>query len=230
MGEKVEQEYEVSFMEVLLALKEKLAVIISITLFSVVLGGLVTFFFIEPQYEASINMIVNAKTDVKGNITTDNIYSSQNLVDTYAIIIKSNSVLLEVIDNLNLEMSYEELYEKVSVESVNNTQIMKISVKSVDANEAVKIAEEISKTAPEKVVEAVEAGSCKVVSQVEKKNDPVSPNYKLNMAIAGVVGLCLCMGFFVLKELLYDYITDDVDVEKKIGISVLGIIPYIEEK
>lgn len=230
MEEKKGQEYEVSLIEILLALKEKLVLIIAVTLFSAFLGGLGTFFLIEPQYEASVNMIVNTRADMKGSITTDNINSAQNLVDTYAIIIKSNTVLNEVIKKLDLEMSYDELYEKVSVDAINNTQIMKISVKNEDVFTAERIAETISKVAPEKVVEAVEAGSCKVVSQVEKKEKAVSPNFSINMLITGMIGLCVCAGIIVLKELLYDYIVDDIDVEKKIGINVLGMIPYIEEK
>lgn len=230
MEEKKGQEYEVSLIEILLALKEKLVLIIAVTLFSAFLGGLGTFFLIEPQYEASVNMIVNTRADMKGSITTDNINSAQNLVDTYAIIIKSNTVLNEVIKKLDLEMSYDELYEKVSVDAINNTQIMKISVKNEDVFTAERIAETISKVAPEKVVEAVEAGSCKVVSQVEKKEKAVSPNFSINMLITGMIGLCVCAGIIVLKELLYDYIVDDIDVEKKIGINVLRMIPYIEEK
>lgn len=229
MEEKYGQEYEISLWELLLALKERVAVIAVVTVVAGLLGWLGTFFLIEPQYEASVNMIVNTKTDVQGNITTDNIYSAQNLVDTYAIIIKSNTVLNEVIEKLNLEISYDDLYEQVSVDAINNTQVMKIAVRSSELAEAERIAEAISKIAPEIVVDAVEAGSCKVVSQIEGDEEPVSPNILLNTIVISVLGMLACIGVIVLKELLHDYVVDDVDIEKKLGISALGIIPDMEE-
>lgn len=230
MEEKIEQSYEVSFIELLLALKEKLLSIILVTIVSAFLGWLGTFFLIVPQYQATVNMIVNTKSDIPGYITTDNIYSAQNLVDTYAIIIKSNTVLNEVIEELDLQMSYEEIYEQVSVNAIDNTQVMKIAVKHHDVQEAKRIAEAISEIAPEIVVNAVEAGSCKVVSQVEAEEKPISPNIWMNTMITGVLGMIVCIAFVVLKELLHDYIVDDVDIEKKLGISALGIIPDMEEK
>jgi capsular polysaccharide biosynthesis protein len=56
-------------------------------------------------------MIVNTRADSNGNVTTDNINSAKNMVGTYAIIIKSNRVLNEVIAQLDLDMEYEELAE-----------------------------------------------------------------------------------------------------------------------
>lgn len=230
MEEKIEQSYEVSFFELILALKEKLLSIILVTIVSAFLGWLGTFFLIVPEYQATVNMIVNTKTDIPGYITTDNIYSAQNLVDTYAIIIKSNTVLNEVIEALDLEISYEDLYEQVSVNGINNTQVMKIAVKHDDVQEAKRIAEAISEIAPEIVVDAVEAGSCKVVSQVDADEEAVSPNIWMNTIITGILGVIVCIAVIVLKELLHDYIVDDVDIEKKLGISALGIIPDMEEK
>lgn len=60
---------------------------------------------ITPQYEASINMIVNTRRDNMATVTNDNITSAKNLVSTYAIIIKSNIVLNKVISNLGLTVS-----------------------------------------------------------------------------------------------------------------------------
>ena len=139
-------------------------------------------------------------------------------------------MLNEVIEALDLEVSYEELYEQVSVNAINNTQVMKIAVKHKDVQTAKRIAESISEIAPKIVVDAVEAGSCKVVSQVEADDDPVSPNIWMNTFVIGALGLLLCTAFIILKELLHDYIVDDVDIEKKLGISALGIIPDMEEK
>lgn len=224
------QEKEISVFEILLMLKEKWIVITTVTIIGALIGWLLFTFLVSPQYEASVNMIVNTKTDITSTVTTDNINSAQNLVDTYAIIIKSNTVLNEVINTLELDVSYEEIYECVSVNAINNTQVMKIAVRDEDPLKAKQIVEAIVLIAPNIVVEAVEAGSCKVVSQVLVSKDPVSPNVMRNTMIAAFVSLCICVAIIILKELIYDYIVDDIDIGRKLGIPVLGIIPDRETK
>ena len=70
-------------------LKEKIAMILVATVAAAVLGWSISTFLLPRRYEASVNMIVNTRTDLTTMVTSDNISSAQNLVDTYAIIIKS---------------------------------------------------------------------------------------------------------------------------------------------
>ena len=58
---------------------------------------LVCTFVLTPRYQASVNLIVNSRQDGNASITSDNINSARNLIDTYAVIIKSNIVLNDVI-------------------------------------------------------------------------------------------------------------------------------------
>ena len=173
-------------------------------------------------------MIVNTRTEIMGVVTSDSISSAQNLVDTYAIIIKSNKVLNKVIDQLELEMNYEDLAEMITVDPIRNTQVMKIAAQCADASQAAVIVQTISEIAPSIVADAVEAGSCKVVSDVYSSSKPVSPDIPRNtLVIAALAFLAVC-GLVVLRELFNDDILDDADLEKKIGITVLGVIPDVE--
>lgn len=223
-----EQEYKIIFAELLLALKRKLGMILLVTLVAAVLSWGVSSFVIVPQYEASVNMIVNARTEYNGSITNDNISSAQNLVETYAIIIKSNTVINQVIDTLDLNMSFEELYSQLSVDSINDTQVMKIAVRNKNPELAAQIVQVISTIAPDIVAEAVEAGSCKVVSEVYVDSKPVSPDIMKNTVLAAFLCMMVCVAVIVLAELRNDYIVDQIDVEQKLRIPVLGIIPNVE--
>ena len=60
-------------------------------------------------------MIVNTRQDTTSNVTSDQINSATKLVSTYSIIIKSDTVLQQVIDNLGLSLTYEKLAERVTV-------------------------------------------------------------------------------------------------------------------
>lgn len=216
-------------MDLLQTLRQKLALILLITMISALGAWLVSSFFITPKYEASVNMIVNTRAESGGSITNDNISSAKNLVNTYAIIIKSNTVLNRTIERLQLDTKYDNLYNRVTVEAINNTQVMKIAVQDPDPEVAKAIVETIAQIAPAVVTEAVEAGSCKVVSMVDVSEKPVTPDVPKITILAGLLGLLVTAAVVVLNEILHDQIVDDHDVERKLGIPVLGIVPDIEE-
>lgn len=230
MEEQYEQEYSVVITDLLAALRAKVVWIVLFTLFSALIGLSVSSFLIPQRYEASVSMIVNARAGTTTVVTSDDISNSQSLVNTYAIIIKSNTVLNRVIDELGLNMSYEELYEAVTVEAVNHTQVMKIAVQHEKPEMAKQIVDLITQIAPDIVKDAVEAGSCKVIGEVYVTEEPVSPDIRKNCLIAGMLGMLLCVGTILLKEIRSDYIVDDADVDRKLRIPVLGIIPDTEVK
>jgi len=229
MDDNVEQGYGLVILELMQTLKEKLALIICTVLLVSVVSWACSAFLLPKKYEASVNMIVNTRTDLSGMVTSDNISSAQNLVDTYAIIIKSNKVLNQVIDKLGLNMSYEELSERITVDPIRNTQVMKIAAQCPDPAQAAHIVRTISEIAPSIVADAVEAGSCKVVSDVYSSNRPVSPNTAKNIFVAAAMAFVLVCAAVVLQELFNDYIVDEADMERKLGLAAIGVIPDVEE-
>lgn len=229
MEDNYERGYGLVILELMQALKEKVALILSVTILAAVLSWGVSAFVMPRKYEASVNMIVNTRTEIVGVVTSDSISSAQDLVDTYAIIIKSNKVLNKVIDQLALPISFEQLSEMISVDPIRNTQVMKIAAQCSDASEAVLIVQTISEIAPSIVADAVEAGSCKVVSDVYSSLRPVSPDIPRNILVASALAFLAVCALVVLQELFHDYIVDDADLERKLGISVLGVIPDVED-
>ena len=228
MEDNYERNYGLVVLELMQALKEKIALILVATMLAAGLSWFISAALLPKKYEASVNMIVNTRTEIVGIVTSDSISSAQDLVDTYAIIIKSNKVLNKVIDQLGLTMSYEELSEMISVDPIRNTQVMKIAADCSDAELAVQIVQTISEIAPSIVADAVEAGSCKVVSDVYTTGRPVSPNTVKNTIVGAALIFVLACAAVVLRDLLHDYIIDESDLEKKLGLTVIGVIPDVE--
>ena len=228
MEDNYERDYGLVVLELFQALKEKAALILVVTILAAVLGWCFSAIVMPRKYEASVNMIVNTRTEIVGVVTSDSISSAQDLVDTYAIIIKSNKVLNQVIDQLSLELTYEELSERITVDPIRNTQVMKIAARCADPNEAVLIVQTISEIAPSIVADAVEAGSCKVVSDVYSSTKPVSPDIPRNTFLVAAMAFLTVCALVVLRELFNDYIVDETDLEKKLGITAIGVIPDVE--
>lgn len=213
----------------LLLKKHLLAIVAAAVLFAAV-GGLYTKFLVTPQYEASATLIVNSREDQTGQtyITNDQITSATKLVETYSVILTSDTVLDKTIADLGLDMTYQQLAKKVSISSVNDTQVMKITVQDADPQLAEAITASIVSQAPEMIIQTVKAGSVEVISQAKAGQEPVSPSLKKNVAIAGILGLVLCYAFFFVKYLLNNRFMTESDITNRLGLTVLGVIPSVE--
>ena len=222
----MEDEETIDLMELARLLWAHIVQIVAAAVAAALICLLVCMFALTPKYQASINMIVNTRQDTTTTFTSDNFNSAKNLISTYAVI-KGNTVLNEVIDTLDLDMTYGELYDMVDVADVDSTQIMKITVTDTDAKRAGEIVETIADIVPDVLVEKVEAGSCKTVSDVAINPNKVFPQTKKYVVMAGLLGAVLVCGILVLAHLLHDTVVDDEDVQKKLGLPVLGLIPEV---
>lgn len=224
-----EENEVIDLVEILYAIRQHLLEVILATVVAAIIGFAASKFLMTPQYSSSALMIVNTRQDVNANVTSDQINSATKLVSTYSIIIKSDTVLQQVIDNLGLNLTYAKLNKRVTVAAVDDTQVMKITVQSDSPEWARQVCEQIITVAPNVIKEAVEAGSVKVISNASLATEPVSPNIKKNTMLAAAVGFVLVIGIIVLQVLLDNKINTEEDVTKYLDMTVLGVIPQYDQ-
>ena len=224
-----EENEVIDLTEILSAVRQHLLELIFVTLAAALVGFTASKFLMNPKYDSSALMIVNTRQDVNANVTSDQINSATKLVSTYSIIIKSDTVLQQVIDNLCLNLTYAKLNKRVTVAAVDDTQVMKITVQSDSPEWARQVCEQIITVAPDVIKEAVEAGSVKVISNPSLATEPVSPNIMKNTMLAAAVGFVLVIGIIVLQVLLDNKINTEEDVTKYLDMTVLGVIPQYDQ-
>ncbi|MEG0649984.1 MAG: Wzz/FepE/Etk N-terminal domain-containing protein [Oscillospiraceae bacterium] len=232
----MEQEYEtIDLREIFYLIKDNFIKIILSVLGCAVAGLLITIFLLTPQYEAKADLIVNNGANQSAIITYEQINSAKQLVGPSIIILKSDTVLDRVIKNLKLNtvegmenVTAESLAKIVDVVGVDSTQVLRITVRHPDAKIAEAIVQEIVTLAPDMIVNTIKAGSVEVISAPRAQKKPVSPKKAMNTLIAGLFGLVASVGFIMMKEMLNNTISDDVDIQKHLGLTVLGVIPRIE--
>ena len=226
--EKEHVEKSISIQELFVLMKRYLVLIIAAGL----IGGIITYcvcsFFVAPVYEASAKMIVNSRQEQTGSVTNDQITSAQKLVDTYAIIIRSQPVLEPVIEKLNLNIDVEVLAKAVAVTSVNDTQVMQIAVQSKNPQQALRIVEEIVSTCPPIIIEAVEAGSVKTIEPAHLKKEPVAPSTNLFTVVAAFLCMVAVVMVVMLRFLLDNTYKSEADLRNDLELPVLGVIPDYE--
>lgn len=223
---EVENEY-IDLTEVVAALLRHAFLILFV---GIIFGAAVfgyTNFIERPFFDASAMMIVNpGERDV---VTQDQINSATKLVETYSVIIRSDTVMDEVKSRLHLEDSFADEVKSISVESVNNTQVMEITVRASSAELARDVCETITDVAPEIIVRAVKAGSMELVSKASTTGVRSYPNVKKMTAIGAFLGLFVAAGIITLVTIMDNKVKSEKDIRQG-GLTVLGVIPSFERE
>lgn len=206
--------------------KKRFWIVALITIIAVVVSGVISFFMLNPVYEAKSTLIVNTeKNEETQMITGDQFNVTQKLAVTYGEIIKSRSVLDDVIKNLKLDDKYGNLVKYVTVSPVKDTQIISISVQDTNKEKARDIANEIPKVFKKEVKRITKANDIQVIDKAILPQNPIKPNKMMNMAIAAVLGAMIGLFVVFLIEYLDNKLKTPQDIEKHLGLSVLGVVP-----
>lgn len=191
------------------------------------ISGLVSFYILEPVYEANTSLIVNKEVENETTqmTTTDDLNYVQKLAITYGEIIKSRTVITSTIEKLKLDMTYEELEKIISVSNVSDTQIIKISIEHKNPVLATKICNTIPEIFTKEVQRISKASGVEVIDKAIVPEEPIKPNKIMNIAIAMLLGVMVSVFVICLTEALNTSIKEPKDIEEKLGIPVFGVVP-----
>lgn len=207
-------------------IKKRFWIIGLISVIAMVISGVISFFVLSPVYEAKSTLIVNTeKNEDTQMITGDQFNVTQKLAVTYGEIIKSRTVLEDVIKNLKLDYEYENLTDNVTVSPVKDTQIISISVQDTNPKKARDIANEIPKVFEKEVKRITKANDIQVIDKAILPENPIKPNKMMNVAIAAVLGMMIGLFVVFVLEYLDNKIKTPQDVEKHLDLPILGVIP-----
>ena len=219
-----EDEMEIDLLEIFYLLKSKLAWLI----LSFILGGVimaaVTIFLITPKYTATAKIyMVSASSESVLNLSDLNLGTS--LSQDYSELIKIRPVFNEVIENLGLDMEYEELLEKVTINTIGDTRLLSVSVEDEDPKEAQRIVNELADTAVTYIPKVMETSTPNIAEYAIVPKKPSSPSLFKNTIIGALVFLLLTAAAFICRMLMDDSLNTAEDVEKAFGIMPFTVIP-----
>lgn len=225
-------EETISLKELFHTIKKRLWLIVLITVILTTISGLVSYFVLTPVYQSSTQLLVNQEKTDQTAYNTGDIQANIQLINTYNVIIKSAAILDLVSEELNGEYNASELNNMITVGSVQNSQVLTLTVENTDPIMAAQVANTTAKVFQEQVVSIMNVDNVNILAsaQVGEKPSPVKPQPVLNMAIAFVVGLMAGVGLAFLLEFLDNTVKTEQDIEKLLGLPVLGTVVMIEEK
>lgn len=222
-------EVEIDLRDIFAILINKLAIIV----LAAVLGAAVAFtftkFLISPVYQARTQVLVKSTSlTTTDQIKVSDLQSSNYLTKDYMILIKSNPVLDKVIADLGLDMSSSALAGKIHVSSQTDTRILTIAVNDKDPMMAKKIADAVREASKTRIHEVMGMETVENVDEAILPESPISPNTKMNTLIGFMLGFVSAIAVIIIRFMLDDTIKAQEDVEKYLGLSVLGLIPELE--
>ena len=219
--------------EIEIDLRELLAVLLSqwlLILVVTVLGGGIAFgvshYMIVPKYESTSQLYVLAKSTSITSLA--DIQTGTSLTNDYMVVVEGRPVLEQVIVNLSLNETYRSLKDKVTLNNPANSRILEITVRDENPAMAKKIADEIADVGSTFIAAKMVQDAPMIIQKGYADGEPVSPNIIKNTLIGAVLGAFLVMAIIVISYLFNDTIMTAEDVEKKLGLNVLGTLPLEE--
>lgn len=221
----------ISLREIYGILKNRIRLILAITILFMILTALISYYVITPVYQTSTQLLVSQELG-EAELSSQSIETDLQLVGTYSEIILSPVILEQVISQLGMEMPYEELRGKVSIETAESSQLLTIVVKDADLTAAVEIANKTAEVFEEEIVELMNVDNVSILSPavVMENQTPASPNPPLNILLGAIVGLLLGAAIALILKYLDTTLRGEKDIQDVLGIPVLGAISPMNEE
>lgn len=220
----IDDTMEIDLLDLLGFYMSKLPLLIAAVVVGALIAGLYTHYLVPDKFTADSRMyMVSASSDSVVNLADLNLGSS--LSNDYVELMKSRPVIEDVIDKLELDYSYEQLVNMISLSVVSNTRIVKISATSTDPQEAMEIANQMAKTAKVQLPKVMEAPSPSIAETAVLPTHRSSPSLSKNVIVGAMLMLVIVLGILTVIYMMDDTIKTSEDLEKAFGIMPLTVIP-----
>ncbi len=219
---------EINIREGMLLLLKKLWILLLCGIIGAGAAGVVSKYLIRPVYTSTARMyIINRQEN--SSLTLADLQSGAQLTKDYMILVKSRPVMDQVIKELKLPVTSDELDQRIKVETPEGTRILEITVTDRDPATAKKIADMIALVSVERMSVVMGSEKANILEEGNLAKYPSSPNVFRYTVLGGLAAAILAGFVIILLHIANDSIRTTEDIEKYLGITVLGMLP-IEER
>lgn len=212
---------EIDLKELFKLFWKKKAIIILTTMVFLFVGYIYNAFINTPQYKASTTLLL-AKSEGNTSVTQADVTLNQKLIYTYTELVKSDKVLNEVVNRIQLNKSVGQLRKNVTIENVKNADILKISVSDSNKEDAATIANSMAEVFIEQVKEYYHMENISVLDKAVAPSSPSNINPVKYAGIFAIVGFVISVGVILVLNLFDSTVKSDKDIEKSLKIKTLA--------
>ena len=218
-----DDELEIDLKEIFYAIKKWILVIGLVGVIGAVAAFAYTKLLVKPLYTAENSMLVLTKETTLASLT--DLQMGTQLTNDYKVLATSRPVLEEVIEDLKLEMTYQQLKKRITITNPTSTRILFIEVLYEDPQMAYDIVRAVADEASSYIGDMMEVVPPKIIDYGVVPTVKTSPSTVKNVAIGMLLGFMLSGGIVVLTTILDDTLKSEEDIEKHLGLSTLSVVP-----
>lgn len=224
---RVDDTMQIDLLRLFFVLKKKIWLMILVGVLFAAAALTYTHFRITPMYTSTSTMLVLTKETTLSSLA--DLQMGSQLTSDYKVLIESRSVLEQVINNLDMNISYRTLRNNLRITNLQDTRILSISVDMPDPELAKTVVDEISDVSSAYIEDKMEVTTApKIIEYGEVPTAKTSPDVRKNTVLGFLIGVMLVAGITVVLELMDDSIKNEDDVEMYLNLPVFAVVPNKE--
>lgn len=181
----------------------------------------------EPRYESTATLYILRQDDKKNGNDTSDFTLALNVVTDCNYLLKSHAVIDDVIDELNLDMSYATLRSCINTSNPEGTRILEVRVESSSPKLSKEIVDAVCEIGAQKIEDAMGFQQVNLYEYGIYNESPIGLTGYITYFIIAIITAILAYTFLLLIYLFDDRITTDEEIEKHLNLHVIGDIPYL---
>ena len=199
-----------------------------------ILLGVYARFGTPDQYMSQFQMYISNYSDFTAiqQASTGGISASQYLVQEYIVILRDDLMIGKIITALQTRgysMKPSAVRRAIDLTSVDDTAMLKVVVTTDDPELSKALCDSIAEVAPDELHEISGLGSVSLMAPA-KPGAKVSRMIPLKAAVGAAIGIVIAGFIVLLKHVLSDTVSDEVELKRRCNVAVLGEVPSFNKK
>ncbi len=228
---------QIRMSDVLFAMRKRIVLIAIAGAVGLVLGivlGVVSYLRGEmsKQYLITTSIAVTSQSadglfisNMQNPNSTD-IHLAEDMVDAVIYVIRSDRTLNAAIEKLDLiGVSIKDIYSNLKVSQYNETQIVELNLYWRSAQEGISILTAINQVVAPILIDTLKIGGVSVINEPKSKYIIGGSLNTSAWVLMALVGVMMGVGLAVLEMLIRPTLLNTRDVERQLGLELLGEIP-----
>lgn len=216
-------EIEIDLGRLMWSLLRKWKTIVLATILGASIALSYTVYMITPLYKASSMIYILNQTTSVTSLT--DLQMGTQLAQDFEILATSRPVVEAVIEELNLDTTYEGLLATIDVTNIDDSRMIQLTVTNANPYLAADISNSLAEALRTRVAEIMDTDKPTKVEDAVVPSNPISPSKSKNTVIGGMLGMMAVVGIYTLIFLLDDTIKTADDVSKYLNLNTIARIP-----
>ncbi|MBO5280670.1 MAG: hypothetical protein J6B55_05570 [Clostridia bacterium] len=225
-GTENTQTIEIDIAKIFRSILSKLWLVILVGLIAALGAYYYTSEMVTPTYSSTARVYIQNRQTTQSS--TSDLQSATTLKEDFQVIVRSDEVYRQALDSIGEDgANYKSLRGKVSLDN-NTTRFVDITVSDPDPVRAKKLADAIAYVSRIRAKEILGVEDVAIEQLGSVSTSPSSHNMSKNISLGAAAGIVLVSCFIGLVSFFDNKLTTVDDIEKYLGITVLGSIPDIK--